>query len=63
MLVNNCEWLTEQEKELVKKLENEMFFAINITQIQFYKKEIQTIISQAKRRQQFVHNRYSQMLL
>ncbi|MGM0873384.1 MAG: hypothetical protein ACQEWV_01055 [Bacillota bacterium] len=48
------EWLTKEEQEIVAKLETEMFFALTLAHMNFYKNEIQTIISQAKRRHQFL---------
>ncbi|HZH61660.1 MAG TPA: hypothetical protein VEY70_19220 [Metabacillus sp.] len=46
--------LTKEEQELIDKLESEMLFALTSAHIKFYKNEIQTIISQAKRRQAFL---------
>lgn len=46
--------LTEVELEIVAKLEAEMFSARTRTHMNFYKNEIQTIISHAKRRHQFL---------
>lgn len=50
--------LTKEEQVLIDKLENEMLFALSSAHIKFYKNEIQTIISQAKRRQAFLKNVY-----
>jgi len=46
--------LTKEEQVLIDKLENEMLFALSSAHVKFYKNEIQTIISQAKRRQAFL---------
>lgn len=53
---NQIDLLTKEEQEIVAKLETEMFFALTISHINFYKKEIQNIHSQAKRRHEFLSN-------
>ncbi|MED4403758.1 hypothetical protein [Metabacillus fastidiosus] len=47
-------YLTDEEKLIVQKLKNEMYSALTVDHIRFYKKEIEQIVSQAKRRQQFI---------
>ncbi|MEC2075175.1 hypothetical protein [Metabacillus fastidiosus] len=47
-------YLTDEEKLIVQKLKNEMYSALTVDHIRFYKKEIEQIVSQAKRRHQFV---------
>ncbi|QGQ46758.1 hypothetical protein [Metabacillus sediminilitoris] len=51
---NEKSLLTESELEIVAKLETEMFMAMTRAHMNFYKKEIQAIFSQAKRRHQFL---------
>lgn len=55
--------LTKEEQEIVAKLESEMFFALTLAHMNFYKNEIQTIILQAKRRHQFLSQRSNQALV
>ncbi|MDQ0229514.1 hypothetical protein [Metabacillus malikii] len=50
------ELLTKEEQRLVDKLESEMFYASTRTHMNFYKNEIQTILSQAKRRHKLLKN-------
>jgi hypothetical protein len=52
--------LTEAELEIVDKLETEMFSAMTRAHMNFYKSEIQTIISHAKRRHQFLNQHSDQ---
>ncbi|MFC0270689.1 hypothetical protein ACFFIX_04395 [Metabacillus herbersteinensis] len=47
--------LTDEEVVLVQKLKNEMFSALTLDHMHFYKKELNQIISQAKRRNHFIH--------
>ncbi|TXC91469.1 hypothetical protein FS935_07450 [Metabacillus litoralis] len=51
--------LTDKERKLINKLETEMFYALTINQIRFYKNEIQTIINHAKRRNLLVNEHKS----
>ncbi|MGG4492234.1 hypothetical protein [Metabacillus idriensis] len=46
--------LTDKEIQLVKKLKEEMFFAISYEHLAFYKNEINAIIDQASRRNSFL---------
>lgn len=48
-------FLTEEEVVLVQKLKYEMFSALTLDHMNFYKKEMNQIISQAKRRNHFIH--------
>ncbi|KKI93883.1 hypothetical protein WQ54_02225 [Bacillus sp. SA1-12] len=57
-MIDDKALLTKEEQEIVAKLEAEMMYALTLSHINFYKNEIQTIISQAKRRHQFL-NRHS----
>lgn len=63
MMIVDKELLTKEEQEIVDKLESEMFFAITRSHMNFYKKEIQTIISQAKRRHQFLQRHSNEALI
>lgn len=53
-MVKEKELLTEEELKIVDKLESEMFYAPTRMHMNFYKNEIQKIISQAKRRKQII---------
>ncbi|MGM7720121.1 hypothetical protein [uncultured Metabacillus sp.] len=53
-MIAEKELLTKEELEIVTKLEAEMMYALTLSHMNFYKNEIQTIISQAKRRHQFL---------
>ncbi|MBD1383316.1 hypothetical protein [Metabacillus arenae] len=46
--------LTEQERVIVQKLKQEMYNALTLKHMNFYKEEIEKIYAQAKRRQSFV---------
>lgn len=47
-------YLTDEEKLIVQKLKNEMYSALTVDHIRFYKNEIQQIVNQSKRRHQFI---------
>lgn len=59
-MINDKTLLTKEEKEIVAKLETEMYSALTHAHMNFYKNEIQTIYSQAKRRHQFLLNHTNQ---
>ncbi|MDR0137061.1 hypothetical protein RFW18_04830 [Metabacillus idriensis] len=46
--------LTDKEIQIVKKLKEEMFFAISYEHLAFYKNEINAIMNQASRRNSFL---------
>lgn len=46
--------LTEKEIQIVKKLREEMFFAISYEHLAFYKNEMNAILNQASRRNSFL---------
>jgi hypothetical protein len=46
--------LTDEEKQIVKKLNQEMLFAVSYEHLIFYKNEINTILNQASRRNSFM---------
>ncbi|MDQ0860435.1 hypothetical protein [Bacillus sp. V2I10] len=46
--------LTDEEKQIVKKLNQEMFFAVSYEHLIFYKNEINSILNQASRRNSFL---------
>ncbi|WP_243385397.1 hypothetical protein [Bacillus kexueae] len=46
--------LTSEEKEIVKRLKEEMLQALSVQHMRFYKDEMNRIYAQAKRRAEFM---------
>ncbi|MRX72231.1 hypothetical protein GJU40_08710 [Bacillus lacus] len=50
------EILTKEEAIIAQKLKQEMFFALTLDSIHFYKNELQLLFQQASRRNKFIES-------
>lgn len=53
-MTNDDRYISQEEKAIIQKLKSEMFNALTVEHMKFYKKEIDKIYDQAERREVFL---------
>ncbi|MCD7035447.1 hypothetical protein LRR81_14470 [Metabacillus sp. GX 13764] len=53
-MTNDDRYISQEEKAIIQKLKSEMFNALTVEHMKFYKKEIDKIYDQAERREAFL---------